>query len=278
MAMDILFGNCQLTFDVEGDNTSCFPRQKNNFVRIDAMSGQFDILDHIASPMPRNTKTKTKMLLKLIGSREERQAFVQDLKHVFENEFKDIYHYIVYEPFKEAFVKSCDNFGYKISKFSSQCQLPNGQMLRHYFVCIQNPKGLKRPTKGLTQKIDRVMKQMNVERGVQRKHNVEGKRMMSRVHLLDRILTVMTQKTNCHHNGKISLCRHDDFSTSPVIPDRKILNVFRKREIFPLIPQYQMERREECKKYKKKENEPEPEIQSEQPTLTTKEIILNMDF
>jgi hypothetical protein len=35
------------------------------------MSGQFDILDDIASPMPRNTKTKTKMLLKLIGSREE---------------------------------------------------------------------------------------------------------------------------------------------------------------------------------------------------------------
>jgi hypothetical protein len=197
---------------------------------------------------------------------------------VFENDLKDVYHYSVYEPCKEAFVKSCDDFGYKISKFTSQCHLPNGELLRHYFVRIENPKGLKRPTHRLTQKIDRVMKQMNIERGVKGKHNVEGKRVTSRVHFLDRILTVMTQKTNCAHNGKIYFCRHDDFSTSTFIPDRKILNVFRKREIFPLIPTYQMERKEECLKYKKEKNDPEPKVQLEQQPLSTKEILLNMDF
>jgi hypothetical protein len=228
--------------------------------------------------MFRKTKTQKLALLNSIGSKKERETFVRDLNCVFENEFQNIYHYIVHEPSKEAFVKCCDDFGYKRSKFSSQCQLPNGQLLRHYFVCIDNPKGLKRPTHRLTQKIDRVMKQMNIERGTKEKHNVEGKRMTSRVHFLDRILTVMTQKTNCPHQGKIYYCRHDDFSTFPAIPDRKILNVFRKREIFPLIPNYLIERREETEKYKKKENDPEPNVQSEQLPLTRIEKLLNVDF
>jgi hypothetical protein len=219
---------------------------------------QFRILDNIKK---KKRDDRDLCLLETIGGQEERETFLRDLKQVFDNEFKDVYHYIVYEPYKDAFVQSCVKFGYKIFKFTSQCKLPNGQMLRHYFVRIKNPKGLKRPTKGLTQKIQRVLKQMNIERGKNGKHNVEGKRMTSRVHFLDRILTIMTQKTNCHHNGKIYLCLHDDFSTSPVIPDQKILNVFRKREIFPLIPKYQMKRREECEKYNNK-NHPEPKVES----------------
>jgi len=206
--------------------------------------------------MKKEKRQQRKILsLDAIGTREERQKFVETLKWMFYEKADDAYHYFIYNQYNKPFLYTCKLLGLKTSGFSCQCHTENERAHRHYIVWIPNPRKVKHPTAQLSQKLKQVMAATKMTRSLADRHCVYGKKIKSRAHLLNTVLYIMTAYTKGRHGGRVVNCKHfGHFEENWVIPDRETMNIFKSDEIDIELPEYAKERKAEWDKYKTDKN------------------------
>jgi len=192
--------------------------------------------------------------LDAIGTREERQDFVDTLKGLFYEKADDAYHYFIYDQYNKPFLYTCKQLGVRTSGYMCQCHTENERAHRHYIVWIQNPRKVKRPTTILSQKMSQVMTDLKIARSEKDKHCIYGKKIKSRAHLLNTVLYIMTADTKGRHGGKVVNCKHFGHLKKTIFPDRETMYIFRRVEVDVELPEYLEERTTEWDKYKKGKN------------------------
>lgn len=183
-----------------------------------------------------------------IGTREERDNFIDILKEYFYEKSDDAFHYFIYEKYNKPFLFSCKQLGIKVSRFTCECKTENERAHRHYIVWIPNPKKVKTPTMIISRKLRQVMAELKISK--EDKKCIYGKKIKSRAHLLNTVLYIMTADTRGTHGGAVVDCKHFGHKFLPVIPDRKALLIFRKEEVDYEIPGYEEERKKEWQQFK----------------------------
>jgi len=192
--------------------------------------------------------------LEAIGTREERQEFVETLKGLFYEKADNAYHYFIYDQYNKPFLYTCKQLGLKISRYMCQCHTEKERSHRHYILWIPNPRNVKQPTAILSLKMSKVMTNFKIARSEGDKRCIYGKKIKSRAHLLNTVLYIMTANTRGRHGGKVVDCKHFGHFKKTVIPDRETLNIFRREEVDFELPEYAEERRTEWENYKKEKN------------------------
>jgi hypothetical protein len=199
----------------------------------------------------QNQERRQEKLDAIGGTLEEQEKFKQDLVHYFnDNKMKDAFHYIVKEEFMSHFLDACLLLKCKMSKYHCKCETLDDKLHRHLIVFLPNPTNVKKPSQKLARMLSVVMSKKNVTMGENRRVSF-GIKIKSRVHLLNVVLYIQTERTQGQHSGMLKKCLHFGHWTKTVIPDRQTLQIFREDELDVLLPEFAKERREYWLKYKK---------------------------
>jgi len=186
--------------------------------------------------------------LEAIGTKEERERWIERFKEYFYEKAENAYHYILNTRYDIPFMVTCKKLKLQISGFWCNCLTENRVSHQHYIVWIPNPRNVKHPQSIVSHKMSQVMYSMKISRAPEDHTCLYGQKIQSRAKLLNLVLFVMTADIKGWHKGALVDCKHSGPQT--LIPDEATINKFLREEVNVAITDYEKERTTEWEQYK----------------------------
>lgn len=178
-------------------------------------------------PVSKPRRVLEELCEQVVGTAEDQEAFLQQLRDLCEHYNKNAYYYCVSNNnVHEKFLEAVEEMGYTLAPYSCLCNDHNW----HHILFVPNPED------GSTA-VNFIKKKTYDKGGKQRRLGVNGRRIKSAREFVNRVLYIQSAKTRGIHLGSPIESEHSNHGFGLVIPNREVMLAFKQARIFPAIPE-----------------------------------------